>query len=155
LKSIVEIQKPDVVGLCETKTGEGDEWKVEGYEGIVSNYKRGQEGSIVAARCGTFVSMEKVSELSNILAVQIVYPAITLRMIVCHAPQEHDDEELRVKFFENLAVEIERGKSSDEVPIVMGDFNAKISGSLDEVNAHSGNGKLMSELLEVTQMKGP
>jgi exonuclease III len=168
--------------LCETKTGEGDGWKIDSYEGIVSSYKRGQEGLIVAARKGTFVSMEKVSELSNILSVQIVYPAVTVRVIVCHGPQEYgknkkkNEEDIRKEFFENLAVEIERGKSSDEIPIVMGDLNAKMSPkehelghqseredrsvfkdkldnteTQEETSYQSGNGKLMSELLDITQ----
>ena len=133
--------------------GKGDKWGIEGYEAIVSNFKKGQEGLVVVARSGTFVSMETMSELDNTLSVQIVYPKITLRVIVSHGPQEDDDSDTRKDFFENLAVEIERSRSSEELPVVMGDLNAKISGSLHETSHHSGNGKLMSELLDETQMK--
>lgn len=133
--------------------GKKDKLEIEGYDGIVSNHKKGKEGLVVAARKGTFVSMEKISEMDNILSVQIVYPEITIRVIVCHGPQEDDEKETRTGFFENLAVEIERSNSSEEIPIVMGDLNAKISGTMNETTHVSGNGKLLNELLDETQMK--
>ena len=43
----------------------------EGYESVPNNCRRGKEGLVVAARSGTFVSMERMSgNYQNILSVQ-------------------------------------------------------------------------------------
>ena len=148
LLEIVKTIQPDIISLCETKLGKDDGINIEGYECVVSNVKRGQEGLMVAARCGTFTQIEPVSKGSNILVVRIEYPDWTMRVIVCHGPQEDDKQELRSLFFENLAVEIERCNGSDEIPIVLGDLNAKISGdSSYNSSLCSGNGKLLLDLL--------
>ena len=132
--------------------GKKEELEIEGYQTIARNLKRGQEGLAIAARKGTYQDMEVVSkESSNILAVQIVYPEMTVRVIVCHGPQEDDESELRTSFFESLAVEIERCKTSEETPIVLGDLNARITG-LQNVVAHSANGKLLEELLTRSEL---
>ena len=140
--------------MCETKLGEQEVWDIKGYEAIPHNYKRGQEGLIVAARVGTFVSLEKISDShSNILSVQIVYPDRTFRIIVCHGPQEDDESEVRQDFFDNIAVEIERGRAADETPIVFGDMNAKIVEQNGNIIAESFNGKMFTSMIEVTEMK--
>ena len=126
LINILQIQQPDIVCLCETKLGKGEKWHGDQYEGIVSNCKKGKEGLAVAVRFGTYVSMEKVSnDYDNILAVSVKYPECTLRVIVCHGPQEDDETEIRQSFFENVAVEVERGRASDEIPINTGRYERK------------------------------
>ena len=67
----------------------------------------------MAVRCGTFISAEKMSEdYENILSVRVTYPECTFRIIVCHGPQEDDESEVRQAFFENISVEVERGRKS-------------------------------------------
>ena len=154
LINIIQRNMPDVVCLCETKLGEKEEVNLKGYEAIPNNHKKGQEGLVVAAREGTFVSMEKVSdEHINILTVRIVYPGSTFRFIVCHGQQEDDESELRQDFFDNIFIEIERSRAADETPIVLGDMNAKISMDKDEVKVDSFNGKMLKNLLDLSEMK--
>ena len=154
LTNILKLEQPDVVCLCETKLGKGEKWSIDEYEGIVSNYKKGKIGLSVAVRCGTFVSIEKVSEdYNNILSVRVSYPEITLRFIVCHGPQEDDEPEERQAFFENISVEIERGRASDEIPVVLGDMNAKISKKDSDLSADSFNGKLLKKMIEDLEVK--
>ena len=154
LANIVKINQPDVVCICETKLDKDEECDIEGYEGIVSNYKKGQEGLVVAARRGTFVSPpEKVSEYDNILSARIGFPERTIRVIVCHGPQEDDESEVRQDFFDNISVEIERSRAGDETPIVLGDMNAKISIENEILKADSFNGKMLIEMIELSEMK--
>ena len=102
----------------------------------------------MAVRFGTYVSMEKVSnDYDNILAVSVKYPECTLRVIVCHGPQEDDETEIRQSFFENVAVEVERGRASDEIPVILGDMNAKISMKDNELSADSFNGKMLLNMV--------
>ena len=153
LNNILQVQKPDIVCLCETKLGEMETCNLVGYEGVANNYKRGKEGLAVAARIGAFLSVEKVSEnLENIFCVRITYPELILRMIVCHGPQEDDESEIRRNFFDNLAVEIECSRVAGETPIVVGDMNAKISLENGGIVAESFNGKFFKEMVEVSEM---
>ena len=73
LNQSISIAIPDIVGLCETKLGTLSEPKLPGYEAAYHNLKQGKEGLLVAAKEGTFKSMEKVTldtEDRNVLAVQ-------------------------------------------------------------------------------------
>ena len=133
--------------------GKGEKWIIENYEGIVSNCKKGKEGLAIAVRRGTYISIEKVSEdYENILSVSIKYPETSLRIIVCHGPQEDDETEVRQTFFENLAVEVERGRATDETPILVGDLNAKISPTDNDLSADSFNGKMLREMIVQTDL---
>ena len=62
LSEIIKVYQPDIIGLCETKLGKKEELTVDGYEGISSNYKKGQEGLYLAVKKGTYWSIEPVSE---------------------------------------------------------------------------------------------
>ena len=128
--------------------GKNDTVTIDGYEVVTNNYKCGEEGLLVASRIGTFCRMEKVSKRrKNMLSAKIEYPDITLRVIVCHGPQEDEESDSRVSFFDDLAVEVERCTASDEIPVVLGDFNAKVKRIGEKIVPYSANGKLMQELL--------
>ena len=115
--------------------------------------KQGQEGFVVAAREGTFNSIDLLSEVdNNIMTVQIVYPNMTVRVIVVHGPQEGDLIEDKKRFYKSLPVEIERCKSCGHSPIILGDLNAKIQKSDEEIIACSSNGKLLKYLTEDYQL---
>ena len=134
--------------------GKMDELDIEGYDAIPHNHKRGQEGLSVAARAGTYVSFEKVSDVHvNILSVRLEYPLQTFRIIVCHGPQEDDESEIRRDFYDNILVEIERSRSADETPIVLGDMNAKIAGENGNIMGDTVNGKLFTTMIEHSEMK--
>ena len=81
LNQSISIAIPDIVGLCETKLGALSEPKIPGYEAAYHNLKQGKEGLLVAAKEGTFKSMEKVTmdtEDRNVLAVQITLQPIII-----------------------------------------------------------------------------
>ena len=65
--------------------------------------------------------MDVISEdEENIFSVQIVYLDFTLKVIVCHGPEEEEESEVRISFFDSLAVQIERCKASEEIPVPHG-----------------------------------
>ena len=132
LKQVIKVCTPDIVALCETKLGALSKPKIDGYEIVYRNFKRGKEGLLVAAKVGTFTSIEKVSvetdesDEKNVLAVLVKYPSISLRVIVGHAPQETANPDARERFFESLKVEVERGQLNGDKIVVMGDMNGRI-----------------------------
>ena len=117
LGHIVQMKKPDVITLCETKLHKNSTFDLEGYEVEKSNLKAGKEGVLVAAKEGTFCRMEKTyeSEDRNIATVEINYPQDAVRFVVVHGPQEDAPQETREDFFENLMAEIERCLSADYI----------------------------------------
>ena len=158
LNQIIKSVSPDVIALCETKVSATSRLKVDGYETILSNCKKGKEGLLLAIKEGTFKSAEKISESNekNILSSKVVYPECTVRFILVHGPQESEEAEKKNEFYESLMVEIERGKASDDNVIILGDMNARIeknelkSGTIEDT---STNGKLLKAVVEKYQLE--
>ena len=153
LNQSISIAAPDIVGLCETKIGSLSRPKIQGYEAVYSNLKVGKEGLLVAAKEGTFMSIDKMTvdtedSGNNILAAQIRYPNFNLRVIVAHAPQESDKPDVREQFFQSLKVEIERGQLNGDQVVVMGDMNGRLNGDSE----YSPNGECLKSLIEEHQL---
>ena len=108
LLQIITSEQPDIIALCETKLGTLSKPKIQGYEIEYLNHSRGKEGLLVAAKEGVLLSMENVTneenEDRNIIAVQVKYPNLSLRVIVAHAPQETDKIETRERFFPRFEI---------------------------------------------------
>jgi exonuclease III len=122
---------------------------IPGFDIIEKNTKIGQEGLLIAARQGTFTSIEEVKSdnFNNIFGARIKYINETVRLVVVHGPQESDSVETRTAFFEEIAVQVERCDMAGDQLILLGDFNARIEEQEDEVVALSPNGKLLREIL--------
>ena len=103
LDQIIQAEAPDIIALCETKLGLKSEPKIPGYETEYLNMVRGKEGLVIAVREGRLLSMENVTastskEDKNILAVKVMYPDCSIRVIAAHAPQETDKKDIREGF---------------------------------------------------------
>ena len=153
LDRIISGVNPDLVALCETKrpakTSNTSD-VLERYEVIERNLKQGQEGMMICAKKGTFNGVKEVTEteMRCFLTVRITYTNLTLRIILLHAPQETDSSESREDFFNELSTQVERGLDSEDVIVVVGDFNSRVEEKQGEVQGTSSNGKLMVELLK-------
>ena len=151
LTQAINISNPDILALCETKLGAKSMPKIPGFEPIYENMVYGKEGLVVAAKEGTFISVDKVTEKTdegNVLSVKVRYPNFTLRVIVGHAPQETDKLEIRQSFFESLKLEVERGQLNGDYVLVLGDMNGRLESAKGKLlKGHSGNGELLIELV--------
>ena len=76
-------------------------------------------------------------------------------MIVGYAPQEDDDIETREEFFQDLELEITKCMAIDDIPLIVGDFNAKIVSSTSSPNGMptTENGKLLWDIVQERQLK--
>ena len=159
LSKIVSSIDPDIIALCETKkVGRIRKDQFSAYNVIEKTLKRGKEGILlVGVREGTFISVREITdtELKNIMTVKIEYPKFNLRVVVGHAPQETDRNELRLEFFEELAVQVERCSTSGDELLILCDFNGRIGWENDSVTPinESPNGKQMCELIKNHSLK--
>ena len=153
LERIIPSIDPDIIALCETKKSNGmKEEELKNYEIIERNVRQGKEGLMVGVRLGSFKDMDEVTdtELKNILTVKVKYPNVTLRIIVVHAPQETESDELREEFFDELNVQLERGLESEDKVMLVGDLNGRVikeDGILCP-GANSPNGKRICEIVQ-------
>ena len=140
LVQAINIMKPDIVALCETKLGASSKPSIQGYEPKYKNLVYGKEGLLVAAKEGTFLSIDEVTQKTdecNVLAVRVRYPNFTLRVIVGHAPQETSKPELRQSFFESLKLEVERGQLNGDTVLVLSDMNGRLKTVDGKIQGHS------------------
>ena len=111
---------------------------------------------MIGIKKGLFKSVREIteSELKSVMTVRIEYPCLAIRVIVCHAPQETDNKEVRKEFYEELAIQIERGITSGDATIVVGDLNARITTLEGKVVAVPSD-EIMAEIDKVnTENKG-
>ena len=150
LQDIVDMRKPDLLALCETKLHKNSSFELEGYGVKKSNLKAGKEGILVAAKNGTYNTMELVfeSESRQIATVEIGYPEEKLRITVVHGPQALAGIDEKEEFKVDLQAEIQRSLDSGCRLLVVGDFNSKLEHQNGNIMESSGNGKRMREMVE-------
>ena len=75
-------QTPVGTQLCEKKLHQNSNFEIEGYTVKKSNLKAGKEGILIAAKQGTFCSMEVPyeSDERNIATFEITYPKSILNL---------------------------------------------------------------------------
>ena len=149
---IVEKLQPKIVALCETKLASGNliEKLLPSYEVSTTPTKAGQNGLAICVKKQTFASILDVTTTTSnrILVVRIVMKDVTIRVILGYSPQETGDEEDRQNFYTELAVEVTKCKMAEELPVLVGDINAKIiNNSGPEAEQTSPNGKLLAQLV--------
>ena len=158
IKNIVEKHQPQIMALCETKLGSGQVIKnaLPGYEVCIRNCKTGQKGSAVCVKLNTFRSVLDVTS-SNSGDIMVVRIEMTMdnvvRIILGYAPQENEPVEVREEFFTDLEIEIAKSKMADEVPILVGDLNAKIEKRDKELQATTSNGKHLVEMVKNQELE--
>ena len=147
------MRQPDIVALCETKLHANSKFEIDGYKTVKSNLKAGKEGILVAAKNGSFNSIELVyeSEMKNIATADIQYPQDTVHVIVVHGPQEGANQDEIDEFYVDLHAEVERGLEGGKRIIITGDLNARLEH--DDQIVPTGNGKRLSELIRKYELK--
>ena len=149
---IINEVKPQIIALCETKLASGQTIKnaLPDYEICQRSTKAGQKGMAICVRRNTFKSILDVtsSTIDDIIVVRIEMATDTVRVILGYAPQENDKTETREEFFTELEMEIAKSKMADELPLVVGDMNAKISMNNNTLEPITANGKLLIELIK-------
>ena len=152
IKKIVEDVNPKIICLCETKLPSGKTIKaaLPTYEICSRPTKAGKSGIAIGVKLETFKSIIDVTATPNndILVVQIGMVHKNIRVILGYAPQENEKAETREAFYTELGIEITNCVMADEIPIVIGDMNAKLVKNDNTINYISPNGKLLLHMVE-------
>ena len=150
LVDILNMRKPDLIALCETKLHVNSTFEIKGYKVVKSNLKAGKEGILVAAKEGTYNKIELIYEADSkqLATVEINYPNNNIRLTVVHGPQEDADIEEREEFYVDLHAELQRGLESQCQVLLVGDFNARLVHEEGQLQESQGNGKRLKEVVE-------
>ena len=154
---MVDELQPKIIALCETKLGSGKAIKnlFPEYEVCSSTKKVGQKGLALLVKLQTFKNVLDAtsSHLEDIVAARIEMSQCTLRIILGYAPQETEPAEIREQFFTELAIEVSKCKMADEIPIIVGDLNAKIQMVDGEIDAITSNGKYLLDMITTQELE--
>ena len=152
--NIVKKVQPSIIAVCETKLGKKSKLNslLPGYSLFPKAIKLGQGGLLLAVKKNMFVSsMVVTSSLEdNILSVRInVSATLNLRLILAYGPQESESADERQDFMTELSIELQNCIDNGDVPILLGDLNAKIDVNEEgDIIALSGNGKLLNKVIK-------
>ena len=133
LELIKQDLQPDIIALSETKLGKSayglleESLKKKLYKIYPRFTKAGKEGIVLAVKHNAAKTIMEVtnSQLKTIVAVRMYTGTKSIRIILGYAPQETDDEETRELFFNELELEIKLCIEAGDIPLIVGDFNAK------------------------------
>ena len=110
---------------------------------------------MIAVKKQTFKSVLDVtsSTHNNIIATRTELQHCAVRIILGYAPQETDSPDTREHFFTELGIEVTQCKIAGDVPMILGDMNAKVECIEGEPCPKSSNGKLLVELLKEQELE--
>ena len=157
IKQIIAKLQPKIIVMCETKlaSGKAIHALLPGYEICSKTKKAGQKGLAICVKLQTFKSVLDVtsSTIDDIIVVRIEMAQSTVRIILGYAPQENEPTEIREQFFTELEIEVSRCNMAGEIPIILGDLNAKIEIYENKLEAMSSNGKHLIELINNQELE--
>ena len=120
--------------------------------------KQGKGGLLIGVRRNTFRSVLDVtsSDDRNIMTVRIsISDRLAYRIILAYGPQETETVEVRENFMTEVSIELQNCSDNCDVPVLLGDLNAKIS--IEDNNllplSGSGNGRLLCDLISKFQLE--
>ena len=153
LKHNIEMFKPTIVTLQETKARKYGSVKLKGYQIFEKIRNSGGGGGLLTAvdqnLNPVLVSTGK-DEDSEIITVQVNVGKHSVRIINAYGPQEDTENQVVMKFWEELEEEIVDAENNNCLILVELDANAKIGRDnlKDDPNNISTNGKLLLDLVE-------
>ena len=88
----------------------------------------------------------------DIRVTRVGMDSVSFRVVLGYAPQETDDPETRENFFTELEIELADCKVNGDIPILVGDLNAKIEFIDNKIIPTSSNGKFLAGIIENQQL---
>ena len=158
LEHIIDDSKPTVVALVETKLGEKEEIKIQGYKPLPMNRDKNGGGVMLLVRKeiqNITVLIEKQTDIGEVMWVVISNGRYNIRMGIVYAPQECKSTVPQLKtMYKGIRNHVKEAKVKKQNLLIVGDFNCKIggtiSGNTDEVTK---GGKILADLVDKEDLK--
>ena len=142
---------PSVITIQETKFRKSANFKLENYQ-IFEKLRPGYGGGLLTAIDKSLnpVLIQPINEDIEILVVQCSIGKMNIRVINGYGPQEDDQLNKRLTFWQTLEQEINSAKNLNCMTLIQMDGNAKLGKTIIKQDPHSisENGKLLKDLIE-------
>ena len=153
LKHNIDIFKPTVVTIQETKARKLGSVKLEGYQIFEKIRITGGGGGLLTAvdqNINPVLISTGKDEDTEIITVQAKVGRHNIRIINAYGPQEDEENQVVLKFWQELEEEIVNAKDDNCLVIVELDANAKIGKEniKNDPNNITANGKLLMDVAE-------
>ena len=156
MKKHVEQLNPKIIAFCETKLADDKLLRnlLPNYEINSRPTKAGKSGIALAVKKQTFSSILDVTSTmyKDILVTRVEMDTISFRIVLGYAPQETEDVETREQFFTELEIELINCKMEGDLPLLIGDLNAKIESTDNKIIPVSPNGKILESIIKNQQL---
>ena len=150
--SIINIFKPSVITIQETKMNNIGNIKVPGYQVFEKVRKNKKGGGLLTAADNNLnpILISSKDDENEILTIQVDIGQNKLRIINGYGPQEDDENQRILGFWQEIEAEIVDAKDNGCLVLVQMDANAKAGYTVikNDPNPMSGNGKIMLDIIE-------
>ena len=153
LVNMLEMDKPQVFMVQETKAKRQNQLLVKGYE-LYERVRKGKDGGGIVIGIKDDVESTPVliskHEETEILVVEIAFKSMTIRFLTAYGPQEDAPEDTINNFYSTLEEEILRCEEDDCGLIAELDCNAKLGNQIitGDPNNMSSNGKIFWDIIQ-------
>ena len=158
LERIVEEEKPTVIILVETKLGEEEDYKIEGYDEKPMNRNENGGGILIFVRNEIkhiTVIVKKEEEGVEALWITINNGRNNIRIGAVYAPQESRTPVGKLKImYKKLREQIKEAKTKNQHILMIGDFNCKVGKYLKNNKEEvTSGGKMLLNMIKDTEME--
>lgn len=131
LKQQMREKQLDVLGVCETKWGDNDDFWSDDFRIIHSGGKQGKNGVALLLNKSYEICVENSYHINDrILIIRIKSAPVNSTIIQVYFPTSNSDEEEIEQMYNILEEHIENIQHNDNL-IIMGDFNAVVGNVVD------------------------
>ena len=143
---------PSLVSIQETLLRSNEKFLIPRYQTFTKNSKLKGRGLLTAVIENlNAILVSDVDSENDILVVQVdIHESLKIRIINGYAPQEDDEKERVLSFYQSLEMEVENAKENDCLIVIEIDSNAKVGSERikDDPNLTSKYGKVLIDIVE-------
>ena len=150
--SLINILNPSIITVQETKHSKIKNFRIPGYQNFerIRNGKSG--GGLLTSIIEDLnsVLIHTAEEDIELMTVEVNIGTEKIRIINGYGPQEYDDTNSIVRFWQELETEVIKAHDNNRNIIIQLDANAKLGSDIIKGDPHkmSGNGKILFDLIQ-------
>ena len=150
--SLINKFRPSVITVQESKLPKSGLIKIPGYQIFEKIRKNKKGGGLLTAADDDLnpVLVSNGSEENEIITIQADLGEHTVRIINAYGPQEDDEQQKVMSFWQEIELEVINARDNNCLIIIELDGNAKVGPEVirEDPNKMSNNGQIMLDILE-------